>query len=274
MNILELKKIDTTKLKKLDLIVLLNLLYRAGFSRDNIIFESRLSFTQSGHLVEDVEFDNNDVKLILNMGILSANSALPDKMLDFFSSHSDLTSFNVLNAVASKLLKNQINMLLSEQSVDLKNFYLKGDVLFTANDNYFYSPASLNSLFERALEYYKLNVCSEWRTTLINKSSYLNKDKNFTNMHLGDMVLLPKLHFDITIQSETLLEQHECNEIAKCIDQLVLGKFFDANREFIAVSVWLIVHPVNLIFIPFKLSKNDKLMSNKIKIYERYEYGC
>ena len=274
MNILELKKIKKTKLNQINLVVLLSLLYRLGFSKDNIVFESRLSAARSGRLIEDVIFDNTGVKLILNMGILSANSELPEKILDFFSSHEDSVSFNVLSALASKLLKNHINMIVLEKSKDLKGIYLQGDILFTKNDNFFYSLSSLNSLFERALTRYNLNVYSEWKIDLINKDSHLSENKSFINFHLGEMILSHRLHFDITIQSEKLFDDHELKNIAQSIEQLILSKLFDANREFITVNVWLIVHPVKMIFIPFKLSKDTKLMSHKIKIYERYNYGC
>lgn len=273
MNISELKKIPKTKFRQLDLMVLLSSLYRSGFTTDNIIFESRLSLSQSGRLVEDVIFDNDNVRLIVNMGILSANSSLPDRVLDFFSSHDDSTSFKVLNALASKLLKSQISMLLSEQSTDLKDLYLNGDILFTKNDNFFYSLTSFNSLFERALSHYKLNVRSIWKLDLIDKTSYLDKNNSFKNMHLGDMLLFPRLHFDITIQSEVLFDESECNQIVQSIDNLVLSNHFEANREFIAVNVWLIVHPIKVLFMPFNLSKHTTLMNHKIKIYERYSYG-
>lgn len=273
MNIIELKKISNKRLKQLDLMVLLSLLYRVGFDADNIIFESRLSLSQSGRLIEDIIFDDTCVKLVVNMGILSANSAIPDRLVDYFSSYDESVSFNVLNALASKLLKNQISMLLSEQSTDLKDLYLKGDILFTKNDNFFYSLSSFNSLFERVLSRYKLNVNSEWKLDLINKTSHLDKQKNFVNFHLGNKLLFPRLHFDITIQSEVLFDEGECIQIAESINQLVSSSHFDANREFVAVNVWLIIHPAELVFIPFSLSQQTQLMNHKIKIYERYSYG-
>ncbi|WP_150464691.1 hypothetical protein [Francisella sp. XLW-1] len=273
MSINELSKIPTTRLRQLDLMVLLELLYRNGFEANDITFVSRLSLSQAGRLIEDVIFENSGVKLIVNMGILSANSALPDHVLDFFSSYNESTSFNVLNSLASKLLKSQINMLLTEQSNDLKNLYLNGDILFTRNDNFFYSLSSFNSLFERALTQFNLNVRSLWKLDLIDKSSYLDSNSSFSNMHLGNKLLSPKLHFDITIQSETLFSEKTCKEISQCIDSLVLSEHFESNRKYIAVSVWLIVHPIKIVFMPFNLSDSTELMSHKIKIYERYEYG-
>ena len=273
MNITELNKISNKRLKQLDLMVLLSLLYRVGFDADNIIFESRLSLSQSGRLIEDIIFDDTCVKLVVNMGILSANSAIPDRVLDYFSSYDESVSFNILNALASKLLKNQISILLSEQSTDLKDLYLKGDILFTKNDNFFYSLSSFNSLFERVLSRYKLNVNSEWKLDLINKNSHLDKQKNFVTFHLGNKLLFPRLHFDITIQSEVLFDEGEYIQIAESVNQLVSSSHFDANREFVAVNVWIIVHPAELVFIPFSLSQQTQLMKHKIKIYERYSYG-
>ncbi|AJC48373.1 hypothetical protein IB642_03925 [Allofrancisella guangzhouensis] len=273
MDKADLKKISPNKLKQLDLMVLLNILHRVGFKTENIIFESRLSLSQSGRLIEDIVFDQDGIKLIVNMGILSANSTLPDHLLDFFSIFNDSMSFTILNALASKLLKHQINMLLIEQSDNLKHLYLNGDVLFTRNDNFFYSLSSYNSLFERTLAQYQLNAKSEWKLDLINKASYLNKKTNFTNMHLGSKLLSSRLHLVITLQSEYLFNEDECKEISQHIERLVLSKIFDINREYIMVTVWLIVHPIKITFIPFALSQNTKLMNYKIKIYERDEYG-
>lgn len=68
MNIIELK-ISIARLRQLDLMVLLDLLYRSGFHSDNILFESRLSLSQSGKLIEDIIFIDDYVKILLNMGI-------------------------------------------------------------------------------------------------------------------------------------------------------------------------------------------------------------
>lgn len=67
-------------------------------------------------------------------------------------------------------------------------------------------------------------------------------------MHLGDKLLIPKLHFDITIQSENLLSDVICREISRRVDDLILSKHFKANRDLIAVNVWLIIHPLKIVF--------------------------
>ncbi|QIV96710.1 hypothetical protein EDC55_10335 [Allofrancisella inopinata] len=273
MNKTDLKKVPLDKLKQLDLMILLNMLHRIGFNTQDITFESRLSLSQTSRLIEDIVFDQDKIKLIVNMGILSANSALPDHVLDFFSINNDSVSCTVLNALASKLLKHQINMLLIEQSDELKHLYLNGDVLFTRDDNFFYSLSSYNSLFERALVQYKLNVRSKWQLSLVNKASYLSHKTNLSNMHLGNKLLSPKLHFTITLQSDRLFNKKKCKEVSKCIEKLVLSKLFDINRYSIMVTVWLIVQPVKIIFMPFYLSQDTKLINHKIKIYERYKYG-
>lgn len=272
MDIADFKKIPVDKVKQLDLIVLLGLLYKIGFNDKNIFFQSRLSLSQSGNLIDDIRFDDNSVLISLNMGILSSNSTVPDYILDFFSLHSDSISFNVFDALASKLLKNQINMLFLEKQDGFKNIYQEGNILFMKNDGFSYSLSSLNNLFERGLIVYKTNVRSKWKLDLMDKPNYLSKNTSFSNIHLGNKSIASKLCFDITIQSESLLTKLEYKNISKVIDDIILYKLINF-KQMISVNVWLIVHPIKLIFTPFNLSKDTKLMNNKIKIYERHGDG-
>ncbi|MEY8715361.1 hypothetical protein AB9G26_08780 [Francisella philomiragia] len=268
-----LDKVSIDRLKKIDLTVLLKFFYNNGYSPEDIIFESCLSMSQSGKLIEDITFEGQKLKLVLNMGLLSANSNIPYRILDFFSVHNDSVSFCVLNALASRLLKSQINMLLAEHSDDFKHIYFGGDILFSRNDNFFHSIASFNNIFENILSNYNLRVRSYWLPQLIKKNSLLNYKTSLDNFHLGNSILSHKLHFEIVIQSETLLSVKEEKEVRNLIESTIFSSFFDVIRKYISITVWLKVHPVEKIFLPFNLSNDDtKLMEYKIKIYERFDY--
>ncbi len=78
MNKIE-DKIKLT-IKKFDIICLLQVLFAAGYSIDNIIFRSNDSVCSQSSLIEDIKFYKNPVpwvEIFLNIGLLSAQSPLP-----------------------------------------------------------------------------------------------------------------------------------------------------------------------------------------------------
>ena len=160
-----IQKIPKQKIININLMVFLSFLYKQGVDSSQIIFESRVSLNQANNVIEDIIFneDEGKIKLILNLGLLTANSPVPEHIIDNFTVNTDSQAFQLINNLSSILLHKQLNLLLPEYSKSLKDVYLDGKSLFIENDSAFYSLASLNSHFTRILSDYEIILDTNWQ---------------------------------------------------------------------------------------------------------------
>ncbi len=156
--IAKLKQLPQTVLLKIDLMILLNLIFKHGVSLEQVHFESHLSLNKATHIMKEIKFKDNQIFITLNMGLLSSNSPIPENILDYLTTHDDKLSFNVLHSLSNQLLKNHLSLLMPEHDPVLNQTYLNGNMLFMKQDGCLTSTANMEQLFLQVLSNFDVQI--------------------------------------------------------------------------------------------------------------------
>ncbi len=105
-------------IKRFDICSLLRLLGEIGYKSDDIYFESNADWSSRSSLCEDIFFSENSpkVRIVLNLGLLSGNSPLPN----FFRKKMDAGSIDpvlftrFLNFFDHHIIKNLLSMSMPD----------------------------------------------------------------------------------------------------------------------------------------------------------------
>lgn len=123
-------------IKRFDICALLKLLYEIGYHKDEIHFESNPEFSSRSSLCEAITFSKSTpkVRIVLNLGLLSANSPLPNffrKKMDsgsidpiLFTRFISFFDHHIIHNLLSMSMPETNNLFFSNWQVT-KGHYLK-----------------------------------------------------------------------------------------------------------------------------------------------------
>lgn len=195
-------------IKRFDVCSLLRLLYELGYQRSDIYFESNADWSSRNSLCESIIFSENDpkVRLILNLGLLSGNSPLPN----FFKKKMDCGSIDpvlftrYLNFFDHSLVSNLLHMSMPDINniffaswQETKSHYLK---LLDLN-----STSTLWHLFQRCFPELKVKVLKAPMMFKKNSSSViLGKTRLGFESFLGKKIVQTIPSFKIMLYGEEM----------------------------------------------------------------------
>ena len=195
-------------IKRFDVCSLLRLLYELGYQRNDIYFESNNDWSSRNSLCESIIFSENDpkVRLILNLGLLSGNSPLPN----FFKKKMDCGSIDpvlftrYLNFFDHSLISNLLHMSMPDINniffsswQETKSHYLK---LLDLN-----STSTLWHLFQRCFPELKVKVLKAPMMFKKNSSSVvLGKTRLGFESFLGKKIVQTIPSFKIMLYGEEM----------------------------------------------------------------------
>lgn len=195
-------------IKRFDVCSLLRLLYELGYQRNDIYFESNNDWSSRNSLCESIIFSENDpkVRLILNLGLLSGNSPLPN----FFKKKMDCGSIDpvlftrYLNFFDHSLISNLLHMSMPDINniffsswQETKSHYLK---LLDLN-----STSTLWHLFQRCFPELKVKVLKAPMMFKKNSSSVvLGKTRLGFDSLLGKKIVQTIPSFKIMLYGEEM----------------------------------------------------------------------
>lgn len=204
MNSIQFRISDN--IKRFDICSLIRLLYEIGYKRKDIYFESNADNSSRPSLCEEIFFSENDpkVRIVVNLGLLSVNTPLPDffkKKMDSGSIDPDLFSHYI------KFFDHHlINNLLEMSMPDINNIFFSSWQLTKA---YYLKLLDLNStstlwhLFQVCYPELKVKVVKAPRVIKKNSSSViLGKIRLGENSFLGKKIVQTIPSFKIMLTSD------------------------------------------------------------------------